>query len=69
MELLSASHHGNQDCGPHASEQNLSESWRGRRIFIKTSATRNSNHLFFIYKTISYCLIEFGTSFAMQIAG
>jgi hypothetical protein len=69
MELLSAFHHGNQDCGPHASDQNLSESWRGRRIFIKTSATRHSGHLFCVYKSTSYCLIEFGTSFAMQIAG
>jgi len=69
MELLSASRHGNQDCGPHASEQNLSESWRGRRIFIKTSAARHSDHLFYIYKSISYCFVEFGTSLALQIAG
>jgi hypothetical protein len=69
MELLSAFRHGNQDCGPHASDQNLSEFWRGRRVFIKTSATRHLDHLFFIDKTTSYCSIEFGTSFAMQIAG
>jgi hypothetical protein len=69
MELLSAFRHGNQDCGPHASDQILSKSWRGRCVFIKTSAARHSERFFYIYKSISYCFVVFGTSFALQIAG
>jgi hypothetical protein len=69
MELLSAFRHGNQDCGPHASEQNLSGFWRGRRVFIKLSATRHSMDTFYSCKSAACCSIKFGTSFASQIAG
>jgi hypothetical protein len=69
MELLSALRHGNQDCGPFVSDQNLSESWRGRRVFIEISTTHHSGVLFSSCKSMSYCFIKFGTSFAMQIAG
>jgi hypothetical protein len=69
MELLSAFRHGNQDCGPHASDQNLSGFWRGRRVFIKSCAARHWGHIFYVYKSIDYYPIKFGTSFALQIAG